>query len=70
MCRACYAEDGLDDGSNWIGCNLCPCWYHKTCLSLDLEEKSDDAIATFDFICNICAKYNKRCNRTKKNKSN
>ena len=66
MCHACYGEDGLDDGIKWIGCNHCPRWYHKTCLSLGLEEMSDTEIATFDFVCKSCEKSDKSFGRNKK----
>ena len=69
MCHACYGEDGLDDGSNWIGCNRCPRWYHKTCLSLNLEEMSDSEITSFDFVCKICKGTKKSYSRNKKKKT-
>ena len=43
-CGACYGENGLDDPARWIGCNRCPRWYHKGCLSEEIEQMSSEEI--------------------------
>ena len=54
-CNACGGEEGQDDVDKWIGCNKCPRWYHKYCLSEDYENMSLEEIKELNFICNFCS---------------
>ena len=53
-CGACYGENGLDDHDRWIGCNRCPRWFHKGCLSEEIEQMNSEEIEVFNLICNTC----------------
>ena len=55
-CGACLGTDGLDEANNWIGCNSCPRWFHKSCLSGGVEEMDEEEILRFHFKCPICEK--------------
>ena len=55
-CGACMGTDGLDEANNWIGCNSCPRWFHKSCLSGGVEEMDEEEILRFHFKCPICEK--------------
>jgi len=64
-CSACFGEDGLDDNAKWIGCNRCPRWFHKSCLSERVEQMTDEELEMYNFICQHCTKLLK----TQKNKT-
>ena len=54
ICSACLGREGFNKGSNWIGCNRCPRWYHKSCLSENIAQMSLKKLQAFNFICNFC----------------
>ncbi|XP_041828433.1 PHD finger protein ALFIN-LIKE 5-like [Melanotaenia boesemani] len=44
LCHLC----GLVNGdTHWIGCDLCPRWYHRNCLKKKTGKK---------FVCEVCQK--------------
>ena len=62
-CGACLGTDGLDEANNWIGCNSCPRWFHKSCLSGGVEEMDEEEILRFHFKCPICEKSERSIKR-------
>ena len=54
MCYACLGNEGLDEGSNWIGCNRCSRWFHRTCLSEEIEKMTREELVAFNFVCAPC----------------
>ena len=53
----CYRCQGLEDGipSNWIGCNRCPRWLHRSCVtSIDFFSMSETEIENMYFECDYC----------------
>ena len=60
ICCACMGNEGLSEGENWIGCNICPRWYHRSCLSEDFEDLTENEIEDLDYVCPSCLKLNKK----------
>ena len=48
MCGKCKKRSGASQ--QWIGCEECPQWYHKTCVSVALT-LSDKEIEDLAFVC-------------------
>lgn len=65
-CEACFGNEDLDDNSKWIGCNKCPRWFHKGCVSDDVEEMDEEELREFNFICHYCSKAVKKKEQAKK----
>ena len=60
ICFACLGNEGLDEGSNWIGCNKCSRWYHRTCLSEEIENMTNEELVAFNFVCALCTESENR----------
>lgn len=64
-CLACHGSDRQNIGDAWIGCNKCASWFHRDCLSIDIENKRQEEIKEFSLICRNCSKvYNAKIKRT------
>ena len=62
MCQACHGNNRVEEDNAWIGCNKCSSWFHRDCLSLGLENMSEDEIEELNFICASCQKpSSKQC---------
>ena len=55
-CGACGGNNEWEIGSKWIGCNRCSRWFHKSCLSEEIESMTVEDLENFDFQCNVCQK--------------
>lgn len=60
VCGACEGHEDWDDRKQWIGCNQCTLWYHKSCLSEEIANLSERELSKYTFICPVCNSYNKR----------
>lgn len=69
VCSACLGDDGLESGNLWIGCNQCIRWYHRSCISEEVEQMNEREIAELNFICVACLVKEKRMITTKAKKS-
>lgn len=65
-CGACEGTENWNEGNMWIGCESCPRWFHKACLSDDLAKMSVKELKKYEFNCPVCVKMNK--NKAKKTK--
>lgn len=59
-CGACGGNTDWEIGSKWIGCNGCIRWFHKSCLSEEIESMSVQDLKKLDFKCNDCLKRGKQ----------
>ena len=62
ICGACGGNNEWEIGSKWIGCNGCSRWFHKSCISEEIESMTMEDLEKLDFKCNICQKRTKRHN--------
>ena len=60
MCGACEGSEDWKEGYKWVGCNKCIRWFHKSCLSKNIEEMTPMQLKTYEFICNVCQKMSKK----------
>ena len=58
VCEACLGDENLNIDTAWIGCNQCKRWYHRSCLSEEIESMSEEQIEDLDYVCDICQKQN------------
>ena len=60
-CGACEGNEEWEDGQKWIGCNTCVRWFHKSCLSKEIELMTAYELESYEFVCNSChQKSNKK----------
>ena len=48
-CGACEGDEDWDIPGKWIGCIKCVFWYHRACLSQEIENMSAAEIKAFQF---------------------
>ena len=58
-CFACGGSEDKNRPAAWMGCNYCPRWYHRSCLSEGYTSLTSDEIKNLDFKCNECLKLQK-----------
>ena len=66
-CYGCLGREDWEDGPKWIGCNDCPRWYHKACLSKEVMEMTSRELKKFNFVCKPCETMKSRKNKKKLN---
>ena len=60
ICFACHGSECWDDNSMWIGCGSCSRWFHKACISVEVEDMSREELAEYNFICTYCERAPKK----------
>lgn len=53
-CYKCSGPFMPSEADQWIGCNRCPRWFHKSCVDADISNMSDAEIEEFYFECLYC----------------
>ena len=57
-CAACLGNNEWNVDSAWIGCSneRCKKWFHKNCISMDVNSMTDEQLQKFEYFCQICEK--------------
>ena len=67
FCYACYGEEHWTENDKWVGCGSCPRWFHKSCISREVEEMSEEELKKFNLRCDSCQNSKQGNKRTKTN---
>ena len=51
LCPECKSGEGIY--KEWLGCDMCPCWWHIDCVEEFCGEKAPD-LNEVCFQCEIC----------------
>ena len=60
ICFACHGSECWDDNSMWIGCSSCSRWFHKACISVEVEDMTQEELAEYNFKCTYCERAPKK----------
>ena len=54
ICHACFGGEQWEENDKWVGCNHCSRWFHKACISNEMENMSPEDIINYNLKCKVC----------------